>query len=102
MARALIEARGIKSIAARNLGCGWRTVDNYCKKYKTVQNALEEARNTIVDVAESKLLQKLNAADNWAIGKVLNELGRDRGWGQAKGTSDDPIKLIVEQRYIDE
>lgn len=92
----LIQNFGNKSAVAQVLGADWHTIDSYCKKYATCRKALETARNRWVDMAENKLAQKVSAGDNWAIGKVLNELGRDRGWGKpAVGTRDEPLAIEV-------
>lgn len=93
MAAAILKAHGIKSVAARMMGCDWTTVNKFCKEYKSCEKALQIARHEVVDLAESKLLQKLNAGDNWAIGKILDNLGRDRGWGSPKGTEEDPLTI---------
>jgi len=95
MAQAILRAHGIKAAAARAMGCDWTTVDDYCNKYPTCTAALKVARNEVVDAAESSLLQKMQAGDNWAIGKILDNLGRDRGWGTAKGDSTDPITITI-------
>lgn len=94
---ALLDTAGIKSAAARKLGCTHQTVDNYIARYPTVAAAYEQARASIVDKAESVLLQKLNR-NEWDAAKfVLTTLGKDRGWGQ---TLDVRIQLEELARQI--
>ena len=78
--RALKKARGIKAVAAKILGCDRHTVDNYIKRHPTVAKAYQEQRETLIDVAEGKLITKIDG-DEWpAIKFVLATLGKDRGY----------------------
>lgn len=78
---ALRKSAGIKSQAARALGCNRLTVDNYIQRYPTVKAAYEEQRQVIIDAAESQLVKKLSAGEWDAVKYVLSTLGRDRGYG---------------------
>ena len=79
---AIQRARGIKAVTAKILGCSRQTVDNYIERYATVRSAYEEQRETLIDVAEGKLIKKLDE-DEWAAIKfVLMTLGKGRGYTQ--------------------
>jgi hypothetical protein len=80
MADAIRETAGIKTAAARRLGCHVMTIDRYIERYPTVAAAYTEARAGIVDMAESVLVRRLNAGEWDAAKFVLTTLGRDRGW----------------------
>lgn len=80
MADALRAVAGIQAAAARALHCDVSTVKRYVREYPTVKEALEEARDGIVDLAESQLLIKLREGHWPAIKFVLQTIGRDRGW----------------------
>lgn len=80
MAEAIRETAGIKTAAARRLGCHMDTVTNYIDRYPTVAAAYEQARAGIVDMAESVLVRRLNAGEWDAAKFVLTTLGKDRGW----------------------
>ena len=94
---ALRKARGIKAVAAKLLECSRQTVDNYIERYATVRAAYEEQRETLVDIAEGKLMKKLDA-DEWpAIKFVLVTLGKDRGYTERTelaGVKDAPPVAI--------
>jgi len=77
---AIRDAHGIKADAARSLGCDWTTVHRYAQRHPTVQDALEEARESLIDKAESGLLNKLEAEEWGAIKFVLTTLGKGRGY----------------------
>lgn len=80
MAEAIRETAGIKTAAARRIGCSVGTVNNYIERYPTVAAAYEQARAGIVDMAESVLVRRLNAGEWDAAKFVLTTLGKDRGW----------------------
>ena len=96
VAKLLIENFGNKTATAQQLGCDRQTITVYCNEFATCREALERGRNRWVDMAENKLAQKVDAGDNWAIGKVLNDLGRDRGWGEQRDKDLGAIVVRVE------
>lgn len=81
---ALERARGIKAVAAKILTCTRRTIENYIERHPTVAAAYKEQRETLVDIAEGKLMKKLDT-DEWpAIKFVLTTLGKDRGYTERR------------------
>jgi hypothetical protein len=92
---AIQRARGVKAVAARILECSRQTVDNYIERYVTVRAAYEEQRETLIDVAEGKLIKKLDE-DEWAAIKfVLTTLGKSRGYTERQeitGAEGGPIE----------
>lgn len=87
VADALIANAGIKTAAAKRVGCSVDTIDRYIERYPTVREAYEQARVGIVDMAESILIGKLNAREWDAAKFVLTTIGKDRGWGQSVDVS---------------
>ena len=98
---AIQAAKGLKSVAARRLGCSWWTVHRMCQRHPTVQRAYEETREQLVDLAEAKLMVKLNIGEDSSIIKwVLATLGKDRGWVERKElTGADGQSLQVNVTY---
>jgi hypothetical protein len=58
MVEALIAKKGMKTIAARYLGCDLNTVTRYIDKYACVREALETAKQSMGDNIESTLLNQ--------------------------------------------
>ena len=56
MADALIASNGMKTIAARNLGCDYNTIVRYINKYKSVAVALDLSKQRMGDRLESTAL----------------------------------------------
>ena len=90
---ALEDARGVKAHAARILKCERHTVDNYIDRHPTVARAYQNLRETMVDMAEHRLMLRLNAGDWAAVKYVLSTLGRRRGYvtGHDVTSDDKPI-----------
>jgi 3-keto-L-gulonate-6-phosphate decarboxylase len=76
--------KGKMSLAAEQLGVDPATIFNYAKKYATVQEAINRARQTwderLLDLAEVKLFDQVQDGRAWAIKYVLTNKGRDRGY----------------------
>jgi len=85
MIAALVKSGGIKSAAAKLLGCGSSTVKRYCKKYPTIQQAADEAREAMVDFAESQLIKQIRNGNMTAIIFYLKTMGKGRGYVEHPG-----------------
>ena len=56
------------------------TLYKYIRAHKTVQNALEEARETMIDNAESALYSAVLNGEAWAVCFFLKTQGKRRGY----------------------
>jgi hypothetical protein len=83
VAAALTASRGLVSLAAQRLQCDPDTIQNYCKRYPTVEAAKRRARDAILDLAEAKLFLAVQRGESWAITFCLRTIGRSRGYGEA-------------------
>ena len=80
VADALTQAKGFVSVAARNLGCADRTVRNYMERYAVCKQAVTDARESMIDIAEGRLYQNINSGDNTAIIFFLKTQAKHRGY----------------------
>lgn len=78
--KAIEGSGGVKKIIAERLGCSRWTVDNYLKRHPTVVRAFEQERERIIDVAESKLSEKVKSGHWPAIRYLLGTRGKARGY----------------------
>ena len=104
VAAALIVARGLKSVAARNLVCDWNTVDRYVRVYKICADALKTARDGMTDLAEAKLYQAINNGEPWAIALYLRTQGKNRGYVERQelaGVDDSPLTFTLKIAVAD-
>jgi hypothetical protein len=89
-------SRGIKTEVARALGCSRQTVDTYLKRYPDLEAQLVSERETLVDLAESKLAVLIEHLDVRAIMFALETLGKKRGYTkrvEATGADGAPLGL---------
>ncbi|MBU4443715.1 helix-turn-helix domain-containing protein [bacterium] len=77
---AIEKSHGIKSQAARLLGCNRQTISNYIDRHETIKTAFEDAKESFVDMAESKLFENIEKGDVTSIIFCLKTLGKDRGY----------------------
>ena len=77
---AITLARGIKAVAARKLGCSRPTLDSYIDRYPGVRTAYQEAKDTLLDAAESALLTMIDNKEWPAVRFLLITLGKGRGY----------------------
>lgn len=96
---------------AQAYGVTRKTIYDWINKNPEYKRAMEEARENLLDIAESKLLNKVTAGDQRACEFVLRTLGKDRGYVEkveAAGKigidynqqSDDEIKRKLGTAYI--
>lgn len=98
VADALTQAKGFVSVAARNLGCADNTVRNYMERYAVCKQAVTDARESMIDIAEGRLYQNINSGDNTAIIFYLKTQAKHRGYIEryehtGKDGGDISIKL---------
>lgn len=99
-AKQMIEAAeatgGNKAAAGKRLGCTRQTVENYCKRYTTVDEAFKEQRKVMLDYAQAGLRHHLGQMAPWAIKFTLQTLGKEEGWSQKIETEQSgEIKIKV-------
>ncbi len=104
VAAALKDARGFVSVAARRLGCSDSTVRSYVERYATCKQAVTDAREAMIDLAEGKLYANINDGDNTAIIFFLKTQAKDRGYVERveqTGADGGPQTVHVVIRYAD-
>ncbi len=97
-------AHGMITLAADKLECHPDTIGNYSKRYPAVADAVRRERSRVVDYAEIKLFAAMQEGAPWAILKILNTLGRDRGYAEVVRNenydmsqySDDELRDIAQ------
>lgn len=77
---AIDDKRGMVYLAAKMLGCSHQTVYRYAKRHPTVQYAIDANRGVMLDTAELKLWQGIQAGESWAVQFALRTIGKDRGY----------------------
>jgi len=93
---ALEAAGGIKSIAAKKLGCDPTTVHGYAKRYWEVEEAVARISDEKLDFAEAKLLKHIEDGNLTAIIFFLKTQGKNRGWVErveSTGRDGKPIEM---------
>ena len=77
---ALLQSKGLITVAADRLSCTPKTIRNYVKKYATVRAALDEASERILDIGEGRLFVAVSNGEKWAIQYLLSTKGANRGY----------------------
>jgi hypothetical protein len=93
---AIVQARGIKATAAANLKCSRQTVTNYIDRYPAVKAAYEEAVESTIDLAQSKLIVLVEREEWPAIRFLLVTLGKDRGFTERTETSSPTARKGIQ------
>ena len=83
MIAAVHEAKGMLTIAAKRLGVAYSTMLAYQREFPQVQDAVQDARNSMLDAAELKLYTKaVSEGDTTALIFLLKTQGRNRGYSE--------------------
>ena len=78
---------GLLAATARDLGISRSTVYRYVKRYATIQAAVEEARDTNIDMAEGQLMKAIRKGSIPAIMFFLKTVGKSRGYVERQEVS---------------
>lgn len=103
---AIWTAKGKVSLAATKVGVSPRTVYNYAEKYKTVQQAIDDARaawdESLVDLAEVKLYESVKDNKPWAVKMALATKGKSRGYVERQElTGAEGADLSIDIKWAD-
>jgi hypothetical protein len=96
---ALISCGGWVTHAAQKLGCNPHTIRNRLARSPDLQETLDHVREDHLDLAESKLLERIEKGELSAITFYLKCQGRHRGWVE-KQLVDQTINQPVEIRIV--
>ena len=77
---ALYETKGLLNLTAQKTGIGYRTVCRYVAEYPTVKEAVREAKESMIDIAEAKLYGAITKGEPWAICFYLKTQAKSRGY----------------------
>lgn len=80
--KALAASNGVIGDAARRLGCSRQAIYKRVQSDPELERALGEARERVIDLAESKLLELVERGNITAVTFVLRTLGRSRGYAE--------------------
>lgn len=83
--QALKDNDGIMCRAADDIGCARQTIAEYCKQDDDIRAARDEAKDVLVDRAETELQKLMFEADNERVKMkslifFLSTQGKDRGY----------------------
>lgn len=95
---AIKASRGLVTLAAEMLGVSRCAVYAATKRWPEVREALEDARERMLDFTESKLMEKVKDGDTTAIIFTLKTLGRSRGYVERMEQTNDG-EMIIRVRY---
>lgn len=93
------KSNGIMSVCARLAGINRRTVEKYFELVPEAKNAFMEQREVIIDLAESKLLNMVNAGDKDAVFFLLKTIGKKRGYSERSETEVSGAVQTVVDRF---
>lgn len=91
--QAIIDSKGMVYIAARRLGCEPKTIYNYAKRYKSIQDEINNQRGLMGDVAEMALYTAITEKQPWAVQFYLKTQAKDRGYVERQEVSNFNIEV---------
>lgn len=94
---ALIECKGMVYIAAAKVGCNADTIYEHARTNPALKEVMRSERGKVVDKAEMKLFDAIEAGESWAIQMALRCLGKDRGYverSEVKFTGEELDRAI--------
>ena len=94
---AIPKSGGIVSKIAERVGCTWHTARRYIDNYPTIQQAYEDERERVTDLAETVILKALTEGDVGTARWYLATIGKDRGYTERReysGPDNGPIVIV--------
>jgi len=95
---AIHKSQGLLTVAAPAAGVSYSTMMRYMNDFESVKQAAIEAKERMIDFAESKLLANIKAGDNTAIIFYLKTQAKHRGYierAEIGGIGGEPIRYEI-------
>jgi hypothetical protein len=97
---ALTDSMGNVAAAARGLHCDRSTLYDYIRRYPALAQIVTDARESLIDHAESALRAAVLERQGWAVCFTLKTLGRERGYVERieqehRGPDGGPIEFTI-------
>lgn len=93
---AIMASGGILTDAAKIVGMTRQSVKHRIDNDSQLQEAMDAAKQVLLDRAEAKLFKAVEAGSAWAVKFVLARLGKDRGYsGKLEVEGNAAIGRIV-------
>ena len=94
---------GIVTAIARKVGCDWSTAKKYIERFATVQRAYQDECESILDLAEAKVISAIKDGDSQMIRYYLSTKGKNRGYSDrheitGKGGNELVIRYVNDWR----
>jgi len=96
MIDALLKTGGMKSRAAKILGCDVGTITNRQKEFPAIEAALTEAESRRLDEAETMLDKNIKKGNERAIEFFLSKKGKSRGYAYDKEEEEMDLATVIE------
>ena len=88
---------GIITAIARKVGCAWHTAKKYIDNYATIQRAYQDECESILDLAEAKVISAIKDGDSQMIRYYLSTKGKRRGYSERHeitGAEGGPLEMV--------
>ena len=95
---ALKESKGLLTLAAKKAGVSYSTVNRYANEFPSVREAVEEAKESMLDYTEGKLFEQIKNGNIASIIFYLKTQGKKRGYierHEHTGEGGLPIKTEI-------
>jgi hypothetical protein len=102
--QALAHAGGVQSVASDALGVHRSTISRRVARSERLQQVRREARESTLDLAESKLLELIKAGNLTACIYYLKTQGKERGYSERQevtGAKGGPVGYLQTVRDAD-
>lgn len=98
----LKESKGLLTLAARKAGVSYTTMNRYVHDFPSVQAAVHEAKESLLDFTEGKLYEKISKGDTVSILFYLKTQGKHRGYIERQEFTGQNGEAVILKVVYDE
>ncbi len=92
---ALQASRGMIATAARLLGCSRQTIYDAIARHPEINAVVAGERELMLDTAEQRLQEAVDAGESWAVRFFLITQGKSRGYIERHRADEEDEKITV-------
>jgi hypothetical protein len=103
--KAIKDSKGLYTIISEKLGCSWHTAKKYVESNEETLKAYNSENESVIDFAESKLIENIEDGDVTSIIFYLKTKGKNRGYiektqNENTNTETKTINIVYNDKEI--
>ena len=93
---ALVGSYGVQAVIAKKCEVDRSAITLFLDRHPELRELCKAEREKIIDVSENRLFKAANNGEKWAVDKILNTIGKNRGYIEKHEIESKSLNINVD------